>query len=173
MNKDFSLTKLYWQYTNLLYFDLYFNTADTVHNVYLEIFNCLIFSLYNFCKINIYYFSWFLFAGGGLIHLSDCWTGQTVSSLKGHSGNIMTLCASSQANLLCSGSADKSVRLWDLRLPKCIDVVSSSSCVTSVCFNYAADSVLLASGTTKWTILLSYLLGFTLSIVKDVIHFPF
>lgn len=84
-------------------------------------------------------------AGGGLIHMSDCWTGQTVSSLRGHNGNIMTIFASPQANLLCSGSADKSVRLWDLRLPKCIDVLSSSSCVTSVCFNYGTDPMLLAS----------------------------
>lgn len=84
-------------------------------------------------------------AGGGLIHLSDCWTGQTVSSLQGHAGNIMAVFGSSQSNLLCSGSADRSVRLWDLRVSKCIDVISTTSCVASVCFNYETDPVLIAS----------------------------
>ena len=85
-------------------------------------------------------------AGGGLIHLSDCFTGQTLSSLQGHAGNVMAVFAGDQAHLLCSGSADKSVRLWDLRMARSIDVIATSSCVTSVCFNYGTThSLMLAS----------------------------
>ena len=85
-------------------------------------------------------------AGGGLIYLSDCFTGQTLSSLQGHAGNVMAVFAGDQAHLLCSGSADKSVRLWDLRMARSIDVIATSSCVTSVCFNYGTThSLMLAS----------------------------
>ena len=59
----------------------------------------------------------------------------------------MAVFAGDQAHLLCSGSADKTVRLWDLRMAKSIDVIATSSCVTSVCFNYGTThSLLLASG---------------------------
>ena len=79
--------------------------------------------------------------------MSDCFTGQTLSSLQGHAGNLMAVFAGDQAHLLCSGSADKSVRLWDLRMARSIDVIATSSCVTSVCFNYGTThSLMLASG---------------------------
>ena len=92
-----------------------------------------------------YILSSFITTGDCFIHLTDCYTGQTFSSLQGHAGNIMTVYSNDHVHLLCSGSADKTVRLWDLRMAKSVDLISTSSCVTSVCFNHSQDCI-LASG---------------------------
>ncbi|XP_046844287.1 WD repeat-containing protein 47-like isoform X2 [Xenia sp. Carnegie-2017] len=84
-------------------------------------------------------------AGDCFIHLTDCYTGQTFSSLQGHAGNIMTVYSNDHVHLLCSGSADKTVRLWDLRMAKSVDLISASSCVTSVCFNHSQDCILASA----------------------------
>ena len=47
--------------------------------------------------------------------------------------------------IIASGSADNTVRLWDLRSQRCIDVMATGdSCVASVCINTPGN--LLASG---------------------------
>lgn len=76
--------------------------------------------------------------------ISDCSTGQTVGQLKGHSGHIMSVYADSD-DIIASGSADNTVRLWDLRSQRCIDAIATGdSCVASVCVNSSGN--MLASG---------------------------
>ncbi|XP_068733757.1 WD repeat-containing protein 47-like isoform X2 [Montipora capricornis] len=83
-------------------------------------------------------------AGDGNIMISDCSTGQTVGQLKGHSGHIMAVYADSD-DIIASGSADNTVRLWDLRSQRCIDAIATGdSCVASVCVNTSGN--MLASG---------------------------
>lgn len=49
-------------------------------------------------------------------------------------------------DIIASGSADHTVRLWDLRSQRCIDVIApGDSGVASVCVNHLGS--LLASGT--------------------------
>lgn len=81
--------------------------------------------------------------------ISDCSTGQTVGQLKGHSGHIMAVYADSD-DIIASGSADNTVRLWDLRSQRCIDAIATGdSCVASVCVNSSGN--MLASGKhCKW-----------------------
>ena len=82
--------------------------------------------------------------GDGNIMISDCSTGQTVGQLKGHSGHIMSVYADSD-DIIASGSADNTVRLWDLRSQRCIDAIATGdSCVASVCVNSSGN--MLASG---------------------------
>ena len=82
--------------------------------------------------------------GDGNIMISDCSTGQTVGQLKGHSGHIMSVYADSD-DIIASGSADNTVRLWDLRSQRCIDAMATGdSCVASVCVNSSGN--MLASG---------------------------
>ena len=82
--------------------------------------------------------------GDGNIMISDCSTGQTVGQLKGHSGHIMAVYADSD-DIIASGSADNTVRLWDLRSQRCIDAIATGdSCVASVCVNTSGN--MLASG---------------------------
>lgn len=83
-------------------------------------------------------------AGDGNIMISDCSTGQTIGQLKGHSGHVMAVYADSD-DIIASGSADNTVRLWDLRSQRCIDAVATGdSCVASVCVNSSGN--MLASG---------------------------
>ena len=84
--------------------------------------------------------------GDGNIMISDCSTGQTIGQLKGHSGHVMAVYADSD-DIIASGSADNTVRLWDLRSQRCIDAIATGdSCVASVCVNSSGN--MLASG--KW-----------------------
>lgn len=86
--------------------------------------------------------------GDGNIVISDCSSGQTVGELKGHAGHIMSVYAAGDG-IIASGSADNTVRLWDLRSQRCIDVVATGdSCVASVCINTPGN--LLASGTVSY-----------------------
>lgn len=61
-------------------------------------------------------------AGDCKIHLTDCATGQTVHSMVGHSGHVLTLCTWG-GSMFASGSQDKTVRFWDLRSRGCVNMV--------------------------------------------------
>ena len=67
-----------------------------------------------------------------------------MGTLKGHAGAIMAVYAAGD-DIIASGSADHTVRLWDLRSQRCIDAMATGdSCVASVCVNQ--QGTLLASG---------------------------
>lgn len=56
--------------------------------------------------------------GGGEfnVHVLDCFTGMSLAQLRGHTDHISSLATvPGSPNLLYSGSADKRVRLWDIR----------------------------------------------------------
>lgn len=61
-------------------------------------------------------------AGDGNINVSDIISQKVIGSLHGHTGNVLTVYAG-ENNLVASGGADNTLRLWDLRCERCIDVV--------------------------------------------------
>jgi len=56
-------------------------------------------------------------AGGGDFSLGvhDCETGNAVLRLKGHGDTVNCLATTDQAGVVCSASADSTVKLWDIR----------------------------------------------------------
>ena len=60
--------------------------------------------------------------GDGNINITDVLTQQVTGILSGHSGNVMTVYAG-DGDVIASGGSDNTLRLWDLRSQRCIDVV--------------------------------------------------
>ncbi|XP_078606147.1 WD repeat-containing protein 47-like isoform X1 [Branchiostoma floridae x Branchiostoma japonicum] len=90
-------------------------------------------------------------AGDCCIYTTDCEKGEGLHALAGHTGHVLTLYAWGGC-LLASGAQDKTIRLWDLRAPRCVAIISSTttgmgpgvSPVASVCVDPSGR--LLASG---------------------------
>ena len=86
----------------------------------------------------------FLLSGDGGVHITDCSTCQTIGTLRGHTGNVMAVYAS-EGDIIATGSTDNTLRLWDLRSHRCIDVVLvGDSCPASVALSHSGSY--LASG---------------------------
>eukprot|EP00795_Rhopilema_esculentum_P010553 gene10553-19286_t len=91
-------------------------------------------------------------AGDGAVQITDCATCQTIGSLRGHTGNVMSVFAG-DGDIVATGSTDNTLRLWDLRSHRCIDVIlvgdSSPASVALSC-----NGSYLASGQEDGCILL-------------------
>ena len=78
--------------------------------------------------------------------VTDCATCQTIGELTGHSGNVMSVYAGYR-DIIATGSTDNTLRLWDLRSLRCIDVVLvGDSSPASVALS--ANGSYLASGSS-------------------------
>ncbi|XP_068263198.1 WD repeat-containing protein 47 isoform X2 [Nyctibius grandis] len=64
-------------------------------------------------------------AGDCNIYTTDCHRGQGLHALSGHTGHILALYTWS-GWMIASGSQDKTVRFWDLRVPSCVRVVGTT-----------------------------------------------
>uniref|UniRef100_A0A8C7INA2 WD repeat domain 47 n=1 Tax=Oncorhynchus kisutch TaxID=8019 RepID=A0A8C7INA2_ONCKI len=87
-------------------------------------------------------------AGDCNIYTTDCQRGQGLHALSGHTGHILSLYTWG-GWMIATGSQDKTVRFWDLRVPSCVRVVGtalhgSGSAVASVAVDPSAR--LLATG---------------------------
>ncbi|AWP04174.1 putative WD repeat-containing protein 47-like [Scophthalmus maximus] len=64
-------------------------------------------------------------AGDCNIYTTDCQRGQGLHALSGHTGHILSLYTWG-GWMIASGSQDKTVRFWDIRVPSCVRVVGTA-----------------------------------------------
>ncbi|KAJ8038221.1 WD repeat-containing protein 47 [Holothuria leucospilota] len=62
-------------------------------------------------------------AGDCNIYVTDCQKGQPMHAMSGHTGHVLSLYSLDE--LLVSGSQDSTVRMWDLRTPRCVQVIGT------------------------------------------------
>ncbi|NWZ77778.1 WDR47 protein, partial [Poecile atricapillus] len=77
-------------------------------------------------------------AGDCNIYTTDCQRGQGLHALSGHTGHILALYTWS-GWMIASGSQDKTVRFWDLRVPSCVRVVGTTFHGTGKTCYYASN----------------------------------
>jgi WD40 repeat protein len=55
------------------------------------------------------------------------------SSLRGHTKKVLSCCFSPQRDVLCTGSADSTIRFWSTSTQECMQVEADSSAHAFVC----------------------------------------
>ncbi len=103
-------------------------------------------------------------------------TGECLRTFEGHSDYVSSVCFSADDKFALSGSADKTLKLWDLATGKCLrtfegqssDVFSASN-VFSVCFS--ADDKFALSGSADKTLKLSKIEEYTYSAQLNICQF--
>ena len=88
--------------------------------------------------------------GTGSVNITDVNAQKVVGTFDGHSGNILTVHVGEAGELVATGGTDNTLRLWDLRSQRCIDVIvvgesSPASVALSSQNNYVASGKLLTS----------------------------
>ncbi|CAG7785594.1 unnamed protein product [Allacma fusca] len=69
-------------------------------------------------------------AGDCKIYVTDCMTATPFQALAGHSAPVLSL-YNWGGVMFCSGSQDKSIRVWDLRTRGCVNLISPLTSATS------------------------------------------
>lgn len=72
----------------------------------------------------------------------DLEAGVRVRRFKGHQSFVNSCDVSDNPTMICSGSDDGTVRLWDSRRRHCVKTLNSKYQVTAVCFNEKADNIM-------------------------------
>ncbi|XP_070531642.1 WD repeat-containing protein 47-like isoform X2 [Ptychodera flava] len=97
-------------------------------------------------------------AGDCSVYMTDCSRGENIHALSGHSGHVLSLFAWADC-MLASASQDKTIRFWDLRTPRCVNIIGSpgsdageGSAVASLCVD--PTDRLLATAQEDGTIML-------------------
>ena len=74
-------------------------------------------------------------------------TGDCISTLKGHTGNVYSFGFNHDGTKIVSGSADKTIRVWNVDTGECILTLKGHTrFVTSVGFNHDGTKIVSGSG---------------------------
>jgi len=77
--------------------------------------------------------------------------GRSVRTLTGHSGDVLSVCFSPDGTMVCSGSSDKTLKLWSLSSSSLLETFTGhSDSVCSVCFS--PDGTMVCSGSDDKTL---------------------
>lgn len=82
-------------------------------------------------------------AGNPVVVISDCFRKQVVSSLSGHTDQVLAL-AVIQENVILSGSQDKTIKLWDARQRKPFHTFTTDHPTTSLSVSRSGNEILSA-----------------------------